>query len=309
MNSPGTYSVLAGWCRNYLGTRATAAAFRARVAAGLLLLDRLKWYYEPDDDAHFLPDGSFYGGNDEALRRALRPFSWTAASLRRRPAAERFVPEAIRVLLSVLRTLRLESEPESHRTFVLEEAQRILLDLARKRLFWRPIRITSRNERIHAHMVRAILETAAAEGKADPVVRNLVAAFLTLRFSDLDGVVSVDRSHILDATFYISLRAKPGHYDAMRQDSLIGLRRHLLVSSARLTSARETEDFAPGRFRIDSVERFISSDTKVFEASGRTRNGVRLPALLDAYNDRVTRFGDDRSLLIQVLNGPNDRVR
>ncbi len=298
------FPALVGWCHEFAGSRTSATTFRARIVAGVILLERLKWVYEPDEDAHFLPDGSFFGYDEQALRCALRMLPWTTASLWTGATAKRFVRGAVCGLLAALRGLRLDTEPETYRLYVLEDAQRVLLEHARKRLFRQPIQIIYRTNRVTADAVGAILQAAAAEGKEELVAGNLVAARLALQYPDSAASIGAERSHVGDATFYVSLRGRPLYYEYMKQDALVGLRPYLLVSSARLATAREAaEDVAAGRFHVNSVDRFVSSSMDKASVKSETSGGIELSALIETYNNRFARSGGDESLLLKVQGG------
>lgn len=298
-----TRPAVADWCREFAGRRTSLTACRARLAAAVILLDRLKWAYELDRDAHFLPDGKFHGFHDEVLRRALYPFAWTLGALRTIGKHESSVPPAIDSLLSVLIAAQLEYEPEFCRQVLLKEAQHSLLGHVRSRLCRRSIRLTFEPTHVTANAVRRVIQTVAAEGKADTVAAHLVAAHLSLhnRVQEFArGVEASNRFHVGHATFYVTMRPRPGHFESMKHDALVGLSPQLLVPRDRLAGAKDqAEDTAPGMFTARSIEEFLSQRPDI--ARPVLAGGFRADfgTLIDAYNERVTRLESDESLLIE----------
>lgn len=312
MNRKTAVSAIEAWFSR-LPIHTDGLPARGSVAAGLVILERLKTEFTLKVDDHRAKGGAQIKGlTASAVRSILTRHGENRPFVKEGGRTNRGTPWVAESLMDAIAPLRLGSLTEGERVQVLDACQTWLAEKVqdyfnRKRVeFVFDPRLTT-----YAN-IRRILRAAKDVGKLSSVAQYLVGAKLQLRFPHLEVANELASSsddstgregdfEIGDTAFHITIAPGIAVVEKCQVNLSRGLRAFLLVPEVAVLAARDLVLYAcEDQVAVMSIESFVSANIEELSEFSQEKRKSEFRQLLELYNDRVVGIETDLSLLIEI---------
>ncbi len=284
------------------------------LASALVVLEHLQSNYSLNLSAHMAPGGAQIAGlSGTQVQRILARFGEARPFLREGGRTNRGNPAPVRLLLASLDNLQLHTLSTAERNGILMEMQRWLVSERVSEYFKRErVKLIFDEQQTAWQLVHELLNSARTVGKEGQVAQYLIGAKLTHRFPNTpirnDSYSTADLQSgsqgdfvVGDTVFHVTVAPTPGHYEKCRSNLAAGRKATFLVPDRLVVGTKQnTENVAPGRISVTSIETFVSQNLE--ELATFSNDAVRreFRQLFDIYNKRVDAIETDKSLLIEI---------
>lgn len=294
---------------------------RGTMYTGLVILDRLKKQYDLSYEAHIAgKQGQIQGLNAGNVRRVLRYFGNETPVPAEGGRTNRGNPQALKTLLTELRTLGLEDVPEDQRIIILDEMQRYLSDRVEDWYNRQRLTIAFEHNKTSWDVVHNLLTEVKQRRDANVsgiVAQHLVGAKLQVRFPEIpigqESASTADMQSgrsgdflIEDTVFHVTMAPMDKLYDKCLDNVRADQRVYILVPDELLASVRQTVNVNPvysslaGHVAVESIESFVSQNLEELSSFSRDKLRIGLRKLLDVYNSRIEAVETDASTTIEI---------
>jgi hypothetical protein len=301
------------WFTSLKSHSSSGGPAKGTIAAGLVVLDRLKSDFVLDLEAHRAPGGSqIRGASGQAVKRILETYGETRPFAKEGGRTNRGGPGDIRKMLEAIESARLEFVEADKRDEILTALQRYLVakviefhNRERLKLVYDPSKSTWQ-------LIQDLLIAARETGKEGPVAQHLIGAKLQLRFPDIsvsnEGYSTADDQlgrpgdfQLGDTAFHVTVAPMPAVYEKCRSNLHEGLRAYLLVPDRSLSGARQNAALLlEGKVSVESIESFVSQNIEEISAFSKKKLPDGFRKLVDEYNRRVDEIEVDKSMQIEI---------
>jgi hypothetical protein len=314
MNSALPVDVIQLWFQQLPSFSHTAGLpARGSLAAGLVILERLKTDYSLDIDTHRAKGGAqLQGLNPSAVKKIQERFGEFRPLLKEGGRTNRGTPLAAQSLLDALKPLQLELLTAKERVEILDSLQAWLVGKVSEYFNRRRIEVEFDAQLTTWANIRNVLAAATAVGKASSVAQYLVGAKLQLRFPELkienqlasaadDPTGRSGDFEVGDTVFHVTISPGIGVAEKCRTNLAAGKRAVLLVPDTAVLPARNYVENACGdRVFVISVETFVASNLEELSVFKRSEMIGGYRRLLELYNMRVDAIELDKSVMIEI---------
>jgi hypothetical protein len=313
MPAESALSSFVKWYTSLKQVRANNGPAIGTIAAGLVVLERLKNEYKLDLDAHLAPSGTqIAGASGASVAAILRQFDEVRPFAKEGGRTNRGLLAEIEPMLSILETLQLGRLELEERNETLTAFQAYLVDRVKDFHNRQKLRFEFDPGKSTWQTIFKLLHDADEERKSGPVAQHLVGAKLQLRFPDIrisnesanTADAPTDRGgdfQIRDTIFHVTVAPMIPVFEKCNQNLRRGFRPFLLVPDAKLVFARQTADeLCGGKVSVESLETFVSQNIEElgeFSVVGLKDSLIRL---INIYNTRVDEVEVDKSLMIEL---------
>ena len=288
------------WYRSLKIVKANNGPAIGKIAATLVLLERLKEKYDLDFDAHVAPGGAqMKGASGTAVAAILSTFGETRSFAREGGRTNRGVQRDIRPLFESLALLKLDLLKPDDRNKILVSFQKFLVDRVQEFHNRQKIKLVFDPKLSTWQVIHSLLEVAQNEGKSGYVTQHLVGAKLQLRFPDVkvsnESASTADRPTnrsgdftIGNTVFHVTVSPMEGVFKKCQENLEEGLKVYLIVPDRKLAGARELgEQYCNGYIAVESLESFISQNIEEISVFAAEKLKHSLVSLVKIYNERV----------------------
>lgn len=314
MNPPDPLTVVQGWFRQLpIYSHTDGLPARGSVAAGLVILERLKSDYVLEIDAHRAKGGAqLQGLTPSAVSRIQERFGETRPLLKEGGRTNRGTPLAAESLLNALVPMQLDRHTPERRAEILNSMQSWLVSSIAEYFNRRRIEAPYDPQLATWANIRNLIGAAALVGKAASAAQYLVGAKLQLRFPHLNianhlasaADDSTGRSgdfEMGDTAFHVTISPTANVVEKCRQNLIDGKRSVLLVPESATLHAKSLAQYAClDRVFVLSLETFVANNLEELSDFRQTEVISGYRRLLDLYNSRVDSIESDKSLLIEI---------
>lgn len=308
-------AVFEGWYAGLTVHRSSGGPARGTIAAGLVVLERLRHDFNLDLSAHRARGQSqIKGMGAAAVQRILREFGETRPFLREGGRTNRGGPGDIAGMLDAIRTMKLDRLPPEDRNGILRELQQILVARVRDFHNRQRLRIAYERSKSTWQTLHNVLSAATERGNGGPVAQHLVGAKLELRFpsasisnesySTADVQTGRPGDFLIESTaFHVTIAPMLPLYEKCERNLADGFRVYVLVPDDVLMGTRQIANgmvTLSGRVAIDSIESFVSQNIDEMSTFSESQVVYRFRRFLEAYNKRVDEVEVDKSMMIEI---------
>lgn len=301
------------WYNSLKIVKANNGPANGTIAATLVVLNRLKYDYNLDFNAHVAKGGAqIKGASGAAVAAILKSFGEERPFAKEGGRTNRGSSSEIRSLLEALKKLPLDQQSKERRNEELRAMQSFLVDRVRDFHNRQKIKFTFDPSLSTWHIVHNLLSEAVVVGKAGYVAQHLVGAKLQLRFPDIEvsneGGSTADMQTQRPGDFLIGHTAfhvtvAPMHpvFEKCRYNIQQGFRPFLLVPDNKLIGARQiAEQTCDQQIAVESIESFVSQNINEISAFSKDKLTESFKDMVFLYNCRVDQAETDKSLMIEL---------
>jgi hypothetical protein len=301
------------WYRGLKNHSSSGGPAKGTIAAGLVVLDRLKLDFVLDLEAHRAPGGSqIRGASGQAAKKILEGFGEVRLFSKEGGRTNRGGPGDIKTMLEAIHGAGLHVLEVEKRNNILTQLQLYLVERVKEFHSRERLRFVYDTSKSTWNLMQDVLIAAKESGKEGPVAQHLVGAKLQLRFPDKkvsnesystadDQLGRAGDFHIEDTVFHITVAPMPAVYEKCRSNLNDGLRCFLLVPDRSLSGARQNAALLlDGKITVESIESFVSQNIEEISQFSKRRLPEGLMRLFVEYNTRVEGIEVDKSLKIEI---------
>ncbi len=287
---------------------------KGSIAAALHILSRLQTDYQLDISAHVAGgESQIRGLSAKSVKAILAEYGETRPLSAIGGRSNRGARGDVATLLDLMKSLHLESQPQSEQIRVLKAMQRhAVAEYVSVYFSVKRVKATFNGYDATRAFIHSILQNARESKKAGAVAEHLVGAKLSLRFpgktirnkpfnaSDVQRGFHGD-FELGNTVFHVTVAPAPQLFEKCKGNLEAGMRVYLLVPEDMLVGTRQNMALlAQEQIAVESIESFVAVNIdELCEFDGsRLKSGFR--RLLERYNARVDDVETDKSILIEM---------